>query len=102
MKPKKYAPRPITSFLEDEIDPDVLRREMQKSLRIEAAEKSKMRSRSISIAAIRIILPLVAVALSLWLYTLVDNFINHHQYQRLQRRLAIVNLIENDFRITSQ
>lgn len=84
MKPKKFAPRPITSFLEDEVDPGALKREMQKALRSGEAERNKARSRTRKIFVIRLILPLLAVALAMWLYTLVDNFISHRQ--RLQLR----------------
>jgi len=38
-----------------------------------------------TIMAIRILMPIAAVIIALWLYSMIDNYISHRQYQQLYR-----------------
>lgn len=74
----KHKPRPISSFVEDDFE----LKESKKSSYKEAIAKAARRD--YTIAAIRIVMPLAAICIALWLYTMLDNFISHHQHQRFE------------------
>ena len=82
MNPKKYNPRPITSFMEDELELDELKKEMQKEVRKQTRSKDETRNRNYMIFAIRIIIALIAFAITVGLYILVDDFLAYYQNQR--------------------
>lgn len=46
--------------------------------------------RAYLILAIRVGIAIVAGVIALWLYILLDNFISHQQYQRINRAVLLV------------
>ena len=88
---QKHKPRPITSFMEDEIDFDSLKKEIQKGAQIEIQAELDARRRRRLIAAIRVAIAIVSAILALLLYIMVDDFLSHRQAQRFQRIVNLVN-----------
>lgn len=84
MNPKRHRPRPITSFMEDELELDALKKEMQKEVRKQIRTESEARNKHYTIVTIRIIIALAAFVLAIWLYIMVDDFISHRHNQRLR------------------
>ena len=78
----KYNPRPITSFVEDDFELSKANRVSHKEAIAKAVRKDYV------IIAIRIAMPLAAIFISLWLYTMVDNFISYRQIQRFHRNIS--------------
>jgi len=86
----KRNPRPVTSFYEDDFEVARQSKEKQKAALARAAREDYL------ILAIRIVMPVIAIFVTLWLYTMVDNFIAHQQYLRFSRSFSSIGT-EDDF-----
>ena len=84
MNKKKHKPRPITSFMEDELELDDLKKSMQKEIKRQKRTETEARNKHYAVVVVRVVIALIAFVLAIWLYIMVDDFISHHQHQRLR------------------
>ena len=74
----KNEPRPITSFLEDELDLVKIKKEILKESRNEARLETETKRKHYMVFLVRIIIALVAFGFALLLYIMLDDFIAHY------------------------
>ena len=89
----KYKPRPVISFMEDDVDINLLKQEIRREAKKIANSEAEAMRRQYIIFAVRVIFAVAAILIVIWLYIMIDNFITHQQFQRFQRITNTASLL---------